>query len=285
MTNRLGCPDVFFRCFDPKRCSRIAVIGLGLSLAGCSSTDFSAITTFFEPSKPTQTANRSAVSGKSATGRDNAISLAQTLQASGKSAEALAAWTNLRATYGDEQAILLGLGEAHLSLNQVEDALVLFERVVKTDASNGAGLSGLGRSLVKAGEGRAALGPLDLAATVQPWDVKVWNARGVALDLVGRHVEAEASYRIGLNMEPENPTLRNNLGLSLALAGRPDEAIALLEPMAVKGEDPRARQTLSLVYGLKGDDQAARELATEDMVDADADRNVEIFKLLRQERG
>lgn len=57
-----------------------------------------------------------------------------------------------------------------------------------------------------------------------------------------------------------------DLGLALALAGRADQAIAMLEPAArARGADARTRQNLALAYALGGDWEAARTIAAQDI--------------------
>ena len=49
--------------------------------------------------------------------------------------------------------------------------------------------------------------------------------RGVALDLLERHVDAQACYRAVLASTPRHVSARNNLALSLALSGQFAEAL------------------------------------------------------------
>jgi len=57
-----------------------------------------------------------------------------------------------------------------------------------------------------------------------------------------------------------------DLGLALALAGRADQAVAVLEPAArTLGADARTRQNLALAYALGGDWEAARTIAAQDI--------------------
>ncbi|GLR46023.1 hypothetical protein GCM10007880_65410 [Mesorhizobium amorphae] len=67
-----------------------------------------------------------------------------------------------------------------------------------------------------------ALQILDGVLLAAPSNLRALNAKGVVLDLEGRHVEAQALYRQALKTEPGNQMLRNNLNLSLSLDGTPD---------------------------------------------------------------
>lgn len=67
-----------------------------------------------------------------------------------------------------------------------------------------------------------------------------------------------------------------DLGLALALAGRPDQAVAVLEPAArAIGADARTRQNLALAYGLGGDWQAARTIAAQDLAANEVDARID----------
>ena len=57
-----------------------------------------------------------------------------------------------------------------------------------------------------------------------------------------------------------------DLGLALALAGRNDDAVAVLEPASrQRGADARTRQNLALAYALAGDWSQARIVAAQDL--------------------
>ncbi|WP_407175529.1 tetratricopeptide repeat protein [Bradyrhizobium sp. STM 3562] len=69
----------------------------------------------------------------------------------------------------------------------------------------------------RAGE---ALEVTDKILATVPGDLRALNAKGVVLDVEGRHEEAQALYQEALAAAPGNQMLRNNLGLSLAITGK-----------------------------------------------------------------
>ena len=102
------------------------------------------------------------------------------------------------------------------------------------------------------------------------------------LDLRGDHRGAQVRYRAGLAVAPENIALRNNLGLSLALSGDYDDAIAALQPAALKPTaGARARQTLALVHGLAGNPAAAARIARVDLDESAVRANLVYYEQLR----
>lgn len=173
-----------------------------------------------------------------------ALALADALARSGKLAEAEEAYQALLKRDPRNAQAQLGLGRVHLLLKRPEQALA---------------------ALARAGD--------DPAARI---------GRGVALDTLGRHGEAQAEYRAVLAAAPGNRTAANNLALSLALSGDLRQAEGLLVPLA-DGPDsePRFRQNLALVYGLQGQDGRAAALARADL-DPDAVRgNLAFYAAVR----
>lgn len=106
--------------------------------------------------------------------------------------------------------------------------------------------------------------------------------RGVALDAVGRHAEAQTSYRAVLATSPRHVSARNDLALSLAVTGQYDEAVALLTPLArSSAATPRIRENLALVYGLMGDADRAATLSRADLDDSSIQINQAFFAAVR----
>ena len=130
----------------------------------------------------------------------------------------------------NDRALLVQLGRMRLRSGQAGEALTLFDRVLAADSRSTEALDG----------------------------------RGVALDLIGRHPEAQESYRRAQALAPNSITIANNLGLSLLLDNRPDEARAVLEPLA-RRPDATDRVTANYAISLAatGDVAAARSLMGE----------------------
>ena len=98
----------------------------------------------------------------------------------------------------------------------------------------------------------------------------------------GRHAEAQARYRQGIELAPEYAALRNNFGLSLAISGNAQEAIAQLLPLANgRGADGRVRQNLAFAYAMAGDLENALQVSRRDLSEADAQRQLSYFMQLK----
>ena len=136
---------------------------------------------------------------------------------------------------------------------------------------------------MKTGRPDLAGNPLAIAYQGTPNDPKLLLLIGVADDFIGQHAYAQARYQQGLRIAPGDRSLMLDLALSLALSEKFDQAIASLRPLAfAPGATPQERQTLALIYGLKGDQKEARQLARMDLDAASADHNLAFYDTLRR---
>ena len=140
-----------------------------------------------------------------------------------------------------------------------------------------------------------ALAFAESAVEYRPQDAAFRALLGNVYLASGRFASAEATYRDSLTLNGNQPQVvlklaltqialgksdqasgllasarsmldPTDLGLALALAGRADQAVAVLEPAArALGADARTRQNLALAYALGGDWDAARTIAAQDI--------------------
>lgn len=110
----------------------------------------------------------------------------------------------------------------------------------------------LARIRVRGGQAEVALALFDRAARLEP-GADAEEGRGIALDLLGRHHEAQAAYRAALTLSPERVSVQNNLAMSLLLTGQVGEALALLEPLAQRRDAPaRVNNNLAIARTMLG---------------------------------
>lgn len=154
------------------------------------------------------------------------------------------------------------------------DAALLWQDALRLAPNDPTVLGGYGVTLARLGQPEQAEGYLDKATKATP-TAQIWNALGIVRDQLGDANGAQAAYRSGLAMAPADIRLANNLGLSLALAGRHDEALELLERIVVRPDATfRHRQNLALAYALAGQDALAARVGGIDADPALAHRNV-----------
>ncbi len=113
----------------------------------------------------------------------------------------------------------LGLGNLYLRSGDLVNAEANFLNASRTSPEDVRPLAGLGRTALTRLEIETALRWLDEALLVDPHDIESRNARAVALDLAGRHGEAQSIYEAILLEEPAELRARNNFALSLMLGG------------------------------------------------------------------
>jgi Flp pilus assembly protein TadD len=119
----------------------------------------------------------------------------------------------------------------------------------------------LGRLRLRGGAAGEALNLFDRVLATESRNVPALDGRGVALDLMGRHPEAQESYRRAQAIDPNSISVANNLGLSLLLDGRPDEARAVLEPLARRADaTQRVTANYAISLAATGDEAAARSV-------------------------
>lgn len=174
------------------------------------------------------------------------------------------------------------LGEAQLGTGAIDAAIATFNKVgAKSPAQLGAAL-GLERAELMLREPAKALVHADRAVALAPRNKRALVGRGVALDMLGHHAKAQASYRAAVAIDPYDVAARSNLALSLALTRQYDEAIRIMTPIArAPSATPRLRQNLALIYGLKGDQSAARALSRSDLTVQQTDGNMQFFAMVR----
>jgi len=114
------------------------------------------------------------------------------------------------------------------------------------------------------------------ALKLSPKDAKIWNDAGYSYYLQGRWADSERALRTATKLAPDDERIRINLGLTLAAAQKPDEALPLLSQangdavghanlgylLAATGQFDLARRQYETALGMRPDlDVARRALA------------------------
>jgi Flp pilus assembly protein TadD len=176
----------------------------------------------------------------------------------------------------------LGLGQSYLTLGLPDEAAALFRDVLDKRSGEQAARRGLAMAMISMGQAQLAERQLEAAVQADPRDYRTLNAYGVVLDMLGRHAEAQARYRQGIEVAPDFVALRSNYGLSLAVSGQPQEAIAQLAPLAASSAaDGRIRQNLAFAYAMNGDLENCLQVSRRDLDEASAQRQLQYFMQLR----
>jgi Flp pilus assembly protein TadD len=178
---------------------------------------------------------------------------------------------------------LAALGDTLLDMGKPDEAIINYNAALKLSPQYPAALMGLAKAYLKTGRPDLASSPLATAYKLTPNDPKLLLLIGVADDFIGQHAAGQVRYQQGLRVAPADRSLILDLALSYALSEKFDAAIALLRPLAyAPGAGPQERQTLALIYGLKGDQKSAREVARLDLDAASVDHNLAFYETLRR---
>ena len=127
------------------------------------------------------------------------------------------------------------------ALNRGQAAAETYDALLQRHPKHHEARYRLGKLYMEAGEAGLATLHFDRATKSDPQDPRPYNALGILRDQAGEHEAAQGLYRLALERDPASFSVRNNLGLSLALDGKRDEAIDVLAELAV---DPQAGQTV-----------------------------------------
>jgi Flp pilus assembly protein TadD len=157
-------------------------------------------------------------------------------------------------------SVAIAYAQALRAIGQRSQAAAVLQQASIRNPKDTAVLGAYGRALADAGRFTEAFDMLGKAHTPDRPDWRILNAQGAVLDQLGRHADAQRYYQTALGIEPNEPTILSNLGLSYALSkdlNRAEEALrkAAADPRA----EPKVRQNFSVVLALRSKfDEAER---------------------------
>ncbi|WP_244493812.1 tetratricopeptide repeat protein [Aureimonas sp. AU4] len=193
-----------------------------------------------------------------------------------------------------------GTGLAYASALQAagrnEQSLAVMQQVAIKHPTDRDVLAAYGKALAAAGDLPKALETVRRAQTPDRPDWRLLSAEGAILDQLGRKDAARAQYRRALVIQPDEPSVLSNLGMSYLLANElPAAEEALSRAVKQPGADVRVRQNLALVVGLQGRFDEAERIASAVLSPEEAKGNVAYLRQmlgqkntwseLRAERG
>lgn len=253
------------------RHSAIAV-AIMATLAGCAGGPFAGLL----QSRPSDH-----VEGNPEKAKVNAlVRVADATAAAGDMASAIQMYRNAHKLDPFNSAVTERLGEALLRIGEFDDAVEVFGKAVRGAGTPGAHI-GMAKALIALEQPQAAITHLEASLKISE-SPRVYNAMGVAFDLIGDHGAAQAYYRTGLDISAGNLNLQNNLGLSLSVSGRHEEAIRVLRKSAASPRaQARNRLNLALAYGMAGEMEAAAETARLDLDEGAVQQNLAFYATLR----
>lgn len=162
---------------------------------------------------------------------------------------------------------------------QRAQAVAVLEQSAIQNPNNMKVLGAFGRALADVGDFKRALDVLGRAHTPDKPDWRILSVQGAVLDQMGRHKDGQRYYASALKIAPNEPSVLSNLGLSYALSNDLPLAEKTLRQAIAGGKvDPRVRQNLALVVGLRGRFAEAESIARADLPPDRAAENVAYLK-------
>ncbi|WP_422366538.1 tetratricopeptide repeat protein [Pelagibius sp.] len=149
----------------------------------------------------------------------------------------------------DDPDVLMRIAGLLKTMDRDDAAAQTYSALLAQHPGHAEALYGLGKVYMESGRTTLAATQFNHAMTRNPADPRPYNALGIIRDQAGEHQAAQALYRSALERDPYYLSARNNLGLSLALDGNRDEAIAVLAEVAVEpGADETVLHNLEAAY-------------------------------------
>jgi tetratricopeptide (TPR) repeat protein len=141
------------------------------------------------------------------------------------------------------------LGRALRQKGYFREALREYEKAIEGAEANAEVLQAMLELYLLQRDTGSAIATADRFAREFSPTAKTWNGRGVALQLEGRHAEAEESYKRALEIDSSYPFAHNNLGVLVWHKGDTKNAINAFR-RALQSPSPPVESRLNLALGL-----------------------------------
>lgn len=150
----------------------------------------------------------------------------------------------------DDPELLVRLGWAYFQARRLGDAIVTVQRAIGLDPSDAGAYQLLGRAYLDDGQVEHALEAFHRSIDLEPTFVEPYVSLGVLYSWqIEDYPAALDAFGKALELAPEHPWARAQLGYTYACIGRPDDAMAsLLETLRGQPDNERALENLSMVY-------------------------------------
>jgi Flp pilus assembly protein TadD len=209
------------------------------------------------------------------------LNVAAQMRAAGDLGSAISFYRRAHEVSPSDPKALVELGDTLNQAGAYNEAADAYRKALDLYPNHPEAQRGLGVTLVALNQPAQAVSLLQQSLKATP-DARAYGGVGVAEDLLGNFKAAEDAFRQGLKLAPGDLSLRNNLGLSQAIAGQYDAAVETLRGVAT---DPAAgarhRLNLALALGLAGRTEEAARVARIDLDERAVRSNLVYYAELR----
>lgn len=199
------------------------------------------------------------------TGQKKLLSIAESIEAKGESATALALYERAAENAPDDVSLRVRLGNARLKAGDAEGAEEAFRAALQVNPQDAEALLGLGTAQLRKGEAESAARTLVPAAQALN-SVVAYNRLGTALVFSGNGAAAEEAFSKALSLQPANLDTTTNLALAQALSN--DLPRAVIHMGNVVGSPLAQRRhfvNYLIVLAMAGETEKARAFDVPDM--------------------
>lgn len=185
-----------------------------------------------------------------------------------------------------DKATGLAYASALQATGRNDQSLAVMQQVAIANPTDRDVLAAYGKALAAAGELPKALETVRRAQTPDRPDWRLLSAEGAILDQLGDREKARILYEKALVIEPNEPSVLSNLGMSSILANDlPAAERYLSRAVAQPGADARVRQNLALAVGLQGRFDEAETIAAAVLSPAEAQANIAYLRQMVSQRN
>ncbi len=189
----------------------------------------------------------------------------------------VAAWGQRWEKNQGDPALTVGYVSRLRALGSGARALTVLKDAYKANPRSTVIQGEYGKQLAAAGKTQEASVLLQRAAAAPDASWKIHSTKGVVLDRLGRHADAQNAYRMALKKSPGQISAMNNLGLSQAQNGQLKAAEGTLRQAYATPagrKHSRLRQNLALVVGLQGRYEEAKTIVKADLPPQQVEQNM-----------
>ena len=185
------------------------------------------------------------------------------------------AWSHRYDSAPGDKTAAIAYARGLRAQTQYTQAVAVLEQLAMKRPDDMEVLGAYGKALADAGRLDEAADVLKRAHTPDRPNWSILSAQGSVADQMGDHASAQGFYTEALKINPGEPSVLSNLGLSYALSKQLDRAEATLRSASDQPKaDARVRQNLALVLSLEGKFTEAEQVGARDLTPEQATANV-----------
>ncbi|NVK36215.1 MAG: tetratricopeptide repeat protein [Rhodobacteraceae bacterium] len=199
--------------------------------------------------------------------------------------QAVQAWESRYEKDSRNRDVILGYADALRQNGRVEQSLEVLRSGVILHQNDKAIASAYGKILAMNGRFDEAINVVKGAQNPRNPDWKLLSAEAAINDQMGNNERARGLYLQALKIQPNEPSVLNNLGLSYLLSKQfPEAEYTLRKAAALPTADSRIRQNLALALGVQGKYSEAIQIAQSEIDPKQAEANIAYLRHMLQKQ-